>query len=191
MATPTVREWLRERPFALGLSSGFFGFFAHAGLVSVLEDEGLVDNAARMGLYLERQLSVLREKYDIIQEVRVKGLMCAIEFAEPRGLMPKMGWKLVHSLDASMFPQLIVTPLLTKHRILTQVAANNADIVKILPPLVVGEKEIDRFVKALDEVVADLGRFPGPVWEMGQNFVKAMRTGDPRDPELAAASKLA
>jgi NTE family protein len=41
MATPTVREWLRERPFALGLSSGFFGFFAHAGLVSVLEDEGL------------------------------------------------------------------------------------------------------------------------------------------------------
>jgi ornithine--oxo-acid transaminase len=156
--------------------------------LTVLEDEHLVDNAARMGLYLEKQLGALQEKYDIIKEVRVKGLMCAIEFAEPRGLMPKMGWKLVHSLDASMFPQLIVTPLLTKHRILTQVAANNADIVKILPPLVVGEKEIDRFVKALDEVVADLGRFPGPVWEMGQNFVKAMRTGDPRDPELAEAS---
>ena len=113
--------------------------------------------------------------------------MCAIEFAEPSGLMPKMGWKLVHSLDASMFPQLIVTPLLTKHRILTQVAANNADIVKILPPLVVGEKEIDRFVTALDSVIADLGKFPGPVWEMGQNFVKAMRTSDPRDHELAEA----
>ena len=77
---------------------------------------------------------------------------------------------------------------MTKHRILTQVAANNADIVKILPPLVVGEKEIDRFVKALDEVVADLGKFPGPVWEMGQNFVKALRTSDPRDKELATAS---
>ena len=131
-------------------------------------------------------MAVLQKKYDIIKEVRVKGLMCAIEFAEPRGLMPKMGWKLVHSLDSSMFPQLIVTPLLTKHRILTQVAANNADIVKILPPLIVGEKEIDRFVKALDEVVADLGKFPGPVWEMGQNFVKALRTSDPRDRELAA-----
>jgi hypothetical protein len=43
-------------------------------------------------------------------------------------------------------------------------------------------------VKALDEVVADLGRFPGPVWEMGQNFVKALRTSDPRDRELATAS---
>jgi len=156
--------------------------------MTVLEDEGLVDNAAKMGLYLEKQLTALQGKYDIIKEIRVKGLMCAIEFSEPRGLMPKMGWKLVHSLDASMFPQLIVTPLLTKHRILTQVAANNADIVKILPPLVVGEKEIDRFVQALDEVVADLGKFPGPVWEMGQNFVKAMRTSDPRDKEMAAAT---
>jgi len=158
-----------------------------AGLaaLTVLEDEGLIDNAARMGAYLEKRLLELQEKHDIIKEVRVKGLMAAIEFSEPRGLMPKMGWKLVHSLDASMFPQLIVTPLLTKHRILTQVAANNADIVKILPPLIVGEKEIDRFITALDSVIQDLGKFPGPVWEMGQNFVKAMRSVDER--EVAAA----
>jgi NTE family protein len=38
---PTLRAWLSERPFTLGLSSGFFGFFAHAGVVSVLEEEGL------------------------------------------------------------------------------------------------------------------------------------------------------
>lgn len=37
-----LRDWLREGPFTLGLSSGFFGFFAHAGVVSVLEDEGLL-----------------------------------------------------------------------------------------------------------------------------------------------------
>jgi NTE family protein len=41
-ALPTVREWLRERPYALALSSGFFGFFAHTGLVTVLEDEDLL-----------------------------------------------------------------------------------------------------------------------------------------------------
>jgi NTE family protein len=40
-AVPTLRDWLREAPFTLGLSSGFFGFFAHAGIVSVLEEEGL------------------------------------------------------------------------------------------------------------------------------------------------------
>jgi NTE family protein len=37
----SLRAWLAERPFTLGLSSGFFGFFAHAGVVSVLEAEGL------------------------------------------------------------------------------------------------------------------------------------------------------
>jgi ornithine--oxo-acid transaminase len=155
--------------------------------ITVIEDENLVDNAAKMGAYLETQLLALQKKYDIIKEVRIKGLMCAIEFAEPGGFMAKAGWKLVHSLDSSMFPQLIVTPMLTQHRILTQVAANNADIVKFLPPLIIGQKEADRFVAALDQVIGALGRFPGPVWEMGSNFVKAMRTSDPRDKELASA----
>ncbi|HEY3354939.1 MAG TPA: patatin-like phospholipase family protein [Polyangia bacterium] len=41
-AAPTLREWLAEGPFDLGLSAGFFGFFAHCGVVSVLEDAGLV-----------------------------------------------------------------------------------------------------------------------------------------------------
>jgi NTE family protein len=40
-AAPTLREWLREAPFALTMSSGFFGFFAHTGMLSVLDDEGL------------------------------------------------------------------------------------------------------------------------------------------------------
>ena len=39
---PNLREWLQLGPFSLGLSSGFFGFFAHTGMVHVLEDEGLL-----------------------------------------------------------------------------------------------------------------------------------------------------
>jgi NTE family protein len=38
---PTLRQWLADGPFTLGLSSGFFGFFAHAGAVSALEEQGL------------------------------------------------------------------------------------------------------------------------------------------------------
>jgi NTE family protein len=37
----TLRQWLSERPFALGMSSGFFAFFAHSGVLSVLDREGL------------------------------------------------------------------------------------------------------------------------------------------------------
>jgi NTE family protein len=35
----TLREWLISAPFTLTLSSGFFGFYAHAGVVRVLEEE--------------------------------------------------------------------------------------------------------------------------------------------------------
>jgi NTE family protein len=39
---PTLRAWLSARPFTLAMSSGFFGFFAHAGFLWVLEEEGLL-----------------------------------------------------------------------------------------------------------------------------------------------------
>jgi len=151
--------------------------------LAILEDEGLPENAAKMGAELERQLLALQQKHEIIKEVRVKGLMCAIEFAEPKSLGMKLGWKAIHAMDPSLFPQLIVTPLLSKHRILSQVAANKVDAIKILPPLMVGQKEIDRFVTALDDVLSDLRKFPGPIWEMGTNFVKAMKAGAPKEEE--------
>ena len=37
----TLREWLREAPFGLAMSAGFFGFFAHAGALVALEEAGL------------------------------------------------------------------------------------------------------------------------------------------------------
>lgn len=44
-AAPTLRAWLGAAPFTLVMSSGFFGFFAHAGMLSVLEEEGLLPAA--------------------------------------------------------------------------------------------------------------------------------------------------
>ncbi len=41
MTPLTLRQWLQAEPFSLGLSSGFFGFFAHCGMIQVLEQEGL------------------------------------------------------------------------------------------------------------------------------------------------------
>lgn len=41
-AKPTLREWLSEKPFSMTMSAGFFGFFAHAGVMTVLEDAGVL-----------------------------------------------------------------------------------------------------------------------------------------------------
>jgi 4-aminobutyrate aminotransferase-like enzyme len=99
--------------------------------------------------------------------------MVGIEFHEPSEFKLKMAWKLLHKIDKVLFAQMIVTQMLSKHRILTQVAGHAMDVLKILPPLIIGEKEVDMFVTALDDVLTECRKFPGPMWELGNNFVRA------------------
>ena len=40
-----LRDWLAEEPFKLVLSAGFFGFYAHCGVLSVLEEEKLLPSS--------------------------------------------------------------------------------------------------------------------------------------------------
>ncbi|MEY2438992.1 MAG: ornithine--oxo-acid transaminase, partial [Verrucomicrobiota bacterium] len=40
------------------------------------------------------------------------------------------------------------------------------------PPLSLGEREVDMFVTALDDVLTECRKFPGPMWELGNNFVR-------------------
>ena len=40
-----LRDWLESRPFTLTMSSGFFGFFAHAGVLRVLEEENILPSS--------------------------------------------------------------------------------------------------------------------------------------------------
>lgn len=146
-----------------------------AGLASlqVLEEEKLVENSARMGELLMRRLRALREKHELIKEVRGKGLLIAIEFGAPSSLKLKMAWNMIHAVNKGLFAQMIIMPLLSKHRVLSQVAGHNMDVIKILPPLTIGEAEVNWFVNALDDVITDCYKLPGPMWELGQNLLQA------------------
>lgn len=148
--------------------------------LEVIDDEALVENAARMGQLLRERIEGLRAKHSFIKEVRGQGLMIAIEFHEPTEFRMRVAWKLLHKVDKVLFPQMVVTQLLARHRILTQVAGHAMDVLKIMPPLMIGEREVARFVSALDEVLTDCRKFPGPMWEIGNNFVRhALRAQKP------------
>ncbi|MFO1520437.1 MAG: aspartate aminotransferase family protein [bacterium] len=164
-----------------------------AGLatLSVLDQENLVQNAAEVGEYLIGRLNELKSKYEMVKEVRGKGLMIAIEFAEPKSLKLRIGWNLVHKASKGLFGQMVVVPLFTQHRILTQVPGHNMDVVKILPPLMISKKEADYFVEAFDQVVGECHRFPGGAWEVGYTLakqaLKARGGGAKEDKDLEAA----
>ncbi|OLE12912.1 MAG: hypothetical protein AUG52_02435 [Verrucomicrobia bacterium 13_1_20CM_3_54_17] len=141
--------------------------------LEIIDNEKLTENSAKMGTLLMEKVDTLRAKHSFIKEVRGKGLMIGIEFHEPQEFKLKMAWKLLHKIDKVLFAQMIVTQMLSKHRILTQVAGHAMDVMKILPPLIIGEKEVDMFVNALDDVLTECRKFPGPMWELGNNFVRA------------------
>ncbi len=156
--------------------------------LEIIDDEKLVENSARMGALLAERVDALRAKHSFIKEVRGKGLMIAIEFHEPNEFKLKMAWKLLHKVDKVLFAQMVVTQMLSKHRILTQVAGHAMDVIKILPPLIIGEKEVEMFVRALDDVLTDCRKFPGPMWELGNNFVKAALRSNRSVPRTSVAS---
>jgi ornithine--oxo-acid transaminase len=138
----------------------------------VIEEEGLVERAARMGERFLARTRPLLERYELLRDVRGLGLMLAFEFGSPRSLKLKVGYKLIEAARQGLFGQLVTVPLFQRHRILTQVAGPHINAVKILPPLVVGEEEVDRFAEAFEDVVADCHRYPGTLWDFGRTLAR-------------------
>ncbi|HYK27718.1 MAG TPA: aspartate aminotransferase family protein, partial [Streptosporangiaceae bacterium] len=145
-----------------------------AGLATLaaFDDEDIIGRAARTGAALQDGLNGLAERYELITDVRGLGLMIGIEFGEPDTKAVARRFRAVERLRDGMFSQLVVVPLFHRHRILTQVAADNVNIVKLLPPLVAGPEEVDYFIDALDDVMADAHRGFGLAYEVGRTMAR-------------------
>jgi len=128
-----------------------------AGLatLSVFDDEGIIDHALKMGDLWYQRLTDVKERHEFIHEIRGRGQMIGIVFGPPTSRRAKMRWRALEAARTAMFSQTLVVPLFQKYGILTQVAADNVNVIKLLPPLIAGEAEIDYFVNALDELLTD------------------------------------
>jgi acetylornithine/succinyldiaminopimelate/putrescine aminotransferase len=156
-----------------------------AGLATLaaFEDEQIVQRARDTGAAFEAALQPLRERYEMLHDVRGLGLMIGIEFGAPESPALRRRFNTIERLRKAMFAQLIVVPLFHRHRILTQVAADNVNIVKLLPPLIAGQAEVDYFVGALDDVLADAQRGSSLIFEFGRTMAKSALRRGYRTPE--------
>ncbi|HEY2551542.1 MAG TPA: aspartate aminotransferase family protein [Streptosporangiaceae bacterium] len=149
--------------------------------LAAFDDEDIVARAERTGDYLQEQLRGLARRHELIRDVRGLGLMIGIEFGEPSGGAGRRRFRALERLRAGMFSQLVVVPLFHRHGIITQVAADNVNIIKLLPPLISGAEEADDFVRALDDVLADADRSSGLAREVGVTMaLGALRRKSPR-----------
>ena len=145
---------LARRPlldsFAPGSHGGTYGGNAVAcaaaiATLDVIEDEGLVANAIRQG---ERLLSGLRAAaagHACVAEVRGRGLMVGLELAEPETLRPRSD---------------LVTGILKgalDRRLLLLGCGTRGQVVRVIPPLVTTDDEIDRAVEVIGETLSEVG----------------------------------
>ena len=141
--------------------------------LQVMEEERLVEHAAEMGEYVMKRLREVSAGCPFVSDVRGKGLMFGIDFARPSASMRlKIAWDMLHKLNFGVFGQMIIIPLLEKHRILTQVAGYHTEVIKFLPPINISREDIDYFLAAMEDVLADSQRVPGTAWNTVMGLAK-------------------
>jgi acetylornithine/succinyldiaminopimelate/putrescine aminotransferase len=145
-----------------------------AGLatLSVLDDERLMDNAVARGDELVRGLREIAVTQPTIADVRGRGLMVGIEFGRPATVRGKAMWSTLNAARKGLFAQMVVVPLFTEHRILTQVAGDHMAVVKLIPPLTITSDEVQEFLRAFAAVMASADKPSGLALDFGKTLVK-------------------
>jgi acetylornithine/LysW-gamma-L-lysine aminotransferase len=103
-----------------------------AGIATLhaLTQDGLIENAEKMGKVFKEGLEKLKEKHTMIREIRGKGLMIGVEMK---------------------FEVKDILMNLMKEGVLMLYSGRN--ILRILPPLVISEEDITKVLQALDTVL--------------------------------------
>lgn len=151
-----------------------------AGLATLhtLDAEAIVEHAGLSGNRLLDGLKAVAGRHEVVYDVRGRGLMIGIEFRRPKTMRLRAQWSVLEAMRTGLFTQLVVVPLFRDHRILSQVAADNANVLKILPPLVTTDEQADAFVDAIDDVLTNLERSLGLLFGVGRSLaLPAIRAG--------------
>jgi ornithine--oxo-acid transaminase len=139
--------------------------------LEVIEAEKLVEQAAKRGAELRLALTRMVPGYELMKEVRGKGLMIGVEFGPPKSLRLRASWNLLETANKGLFCQLITVPLFKDHKILTQVSGHGSHTIKLLPPLTITQEDCTWIETAFDSVIASSHKVPGAIWSLGKTLV--------------------
>jgi taurine---2-oxoglutarate transaminase len=145
------REWLEANKFWGGQTYAGHPLACASGVASlrIMAEEGVLDNVRERGAQLEHALHAMRDRYPIIGDVRGKGLFYGVEFVSDRETKtPLVPFNAAGAAAAPM--QAIVADGWARGIYLS---ANN-NVLRLTPPLVITEAELDLGIEMLDEILS-------------------------------------
>jgi putrescine aminotransferase len=134
---------------------------AGLAVLDILREERLAERARELGGVLLDGLRKLASRHSVIREVRGQGLLAGIEFIEPSGFLAAA---VPRWARRQLFAQVVAAVLLRDHRLLTQTCGLAPNVLRIEPPLVISEQEIQDLLDALDQVLAAYPSFRMATW---------------------------
>ncbi|MEH6577910.1 MAG: aminotransferase class III-fold pyridoxal phosphate-dependent enzyme [Amphritea sp.] len=115
-------------------------------VLDVLEDEQLEAHVVKLNAQMMAGLNELKDRYPFIVDVRGQGLYIGVELVnDPETLEP-----------ATAMAKTVVERMKAEQQILLNTNGYDNHIIKIKPAMIIGEKDVDRLVTALDKVFATL-----------------------------------
>jgi 4-aminobutyrate aminotransferase-like enzyme len=116
---------------------------AAKAVIDFIEDQNLLANCTETGAYLRGRLEELKEKHEIIGDVRGMGLMQAVELVEDRTAKTPAAAQTAMALEAAR-----------ENRLLIGKGGMYGNVLRISPPMNVGRSDVDQFIQLLDRSLA-------------------------------------
>jgi adenosylmethionine-8-amino-7-oxononanoate aminotransferase len=135
----------RDHPFAPllhGYTTSGHALACASGVANlkVVEDENLIENALIQGAYIEKVFTAFAQRFNVIGNVRVKGLMAALELIVPAGGNTQIAAD--HPIPRAVQQGCLQRGVIVRNQLGT---------IEVSPPLNVSRSEVDLMLNALEE----------------------------------------
>ena len=115
-------------------------------VLSVIEEEGLQENAREVGVYLRAELENLADRQPLIGDIRGRGLFFGVELVHDR-----------ESLDPAHREARAIAENMKNEGVLIGSVGRFGNVIKIRPPLVFSKENADLLIEKFDKLLSEIG----------------------------------
>lgn len=123
-----------------------FACAAALAAINITVNEDLPARASNLGGYFHNRLAELVGHFDLLREVRGKGLMIGLDFRQTRN---RVTGKLVNQTAA-----MVAVQMMHVHRIISLYTFANSTVIRLAPPLNVEREDLEKYLDALEDILA-------------------------------------
>ncbi|OZI31155.1 aspartate aminotransferase family protein [Bordetella genomosp. 10] len=139
VAPDIVKGFGRDMRYFNTFGGNSVAIAAAQATLDVMQTEGLQENARRIGQAIRDGVGQLASQFEVIGDVRGAGLYVGVELVSDRAAKTPDGAAATYVVNS-----------LREQRVLISATGNDSNVLKIRPPLVFDDSNVDRLVTALE-----------------------------------------